>query len=137
MKLFQRKSQNRWLVLDQSFFSLFLPFSLIELSNVGAGLIDGLIVSNFLDAEAMAAAGIDLRVVYDPRELILRTQDNCPTFNVEREIAMAISEGAADPEEHLGLKILSGLAEDIKYVHSLETNNVILRFPLRTAEAEP
>ena len=45
-------------MLDQSFFALFLTFSLIELSNVGAGLIDGLIVSNFLDAEAMAAAGI-------------------------------------------------------------------------------
>ena len=58
MKLFSKKSANRWLVLDQSFFTMFITFSLIELANVGAGLIDGLIVSNFLDAEAMAAAGI-------------------------------------------------------------------------------
>ena len=58
MTLFRQKIANRWVVLDQSFFALFLTFSLIELSNVGAGLIDGLIVSNFLDAEAMAAAGI-------------------------------------------------------------------------------
>ena len=58
MKLFSKKKSNRWLVLDQSFFAMFITFSLIELANVGAGLIDGLIVSNFLDAEAMAAAGI-------------------------------------------------------------------------------
>lgn len=58
MVLRNHKKTNRWLVVDQSFFALFLTFSLIELANVGAGLIDGLIVSNFLDAEAMAAAGI-------------------------------------------------------------------------------
>ena len=56
--LSSKKTSNRWLVLDQSFFTMFITFSLIELANVGAGLIDGLIVSNFLDAEAMAAAGI-------------------------------------------------------------------------------
>ncbi|MBQ9686369.1 MAG: ATP-binding protein [Oscillospiraceae bacterium] len=72
--------------------------------------------------------GIDLRVVYDPKELIIRIQDNCPSFNVEREIAMTLSEGAADPGEHLGLKVLGGMASDIKYVHSLETNNVIMHF---------
>ena len=58
MKLLSREKSNRWLVLDQSFFAMFITFSLVELANVGAGLIDGLIVSNFLDAEAMAAVGI-------------------------------------------------------------------------------
>lgn len=73
--------------------------------------------------------GIDLRVVYHPKELIIRMQDNCPSFNVEREIALAFSQNADDPGEKLELKVLGGLASDIKYVHSLETNNVILRFP--------
>lgn len=58
MKFITESKSNRWLVLDQSFFAMFITFSLIELANVGAGLIDGLIVSNFLSAEAMAAAGI-------------------------------------------------------------------------------
>ena len=58
MNIFKRNKANRWLVLDQSFFAMFITFSLIELANVAAGLIDGLIVSNFLDAKAMAAAGI-------------------------------------------------------------------------------
>lgn len=73
--------------------------------------------------------GIDLRVVYDPEALIVRIQDNCPAFNVEREIAMAVSQGKLSPEEHIGMRVLGGLAEDIKYVHTLETNNAILRFP--------
>ena len=76
--------------------------------------------------------GIDLRVVYDSKELIIRMQDNCPSFNVEREIAMTLSKGVTDPGEHLGLKILGGMASDIKYVHSLETNNVIMRFSSET-----
>ncbi|MBR0152258.1 MAG: hypothetical protein IJM26_00610, partial [Lachnospiraceae bacterium] len=74
--------------------------------------------------------GIDLRVVYEPKELVMRIQDNCPAYNVERQIAMAMNDGTLDPEENLGLRILGGMADDIKYVHSLETNNVILRFPL-------
>ncbi len=74
--------------------------------------------------------GIDLRLVYDEKELILRMQDNCAAFNIERQIAMAIREDNQSPEEKLGLKILGGMAGDIKYVHTLETNNVILRFPL-------
>ncbi len=52
------KGSRRWKLVDQTFFSLFITFSLIELTNVGAGLIDGLVVSNFLSADSMAAAGI-------------------------------------------------------------------------------
>ncbi|MBQ6594440.1 MAG: ATP-binding protein [Clostridia bacterium] len=79
--------------------------------------------------------GIDLRVVYDPGELIIRMQDNCSAFDVERQIALAISESAPEPDQKLGLRILGGMASDIRYVHSLETNNVILRFPLEPAKA--
>lgn len=78
--------------------------------------------------------GIDLRVVYNPDELIVRMQDNCPSFNVERQIAMTVSQGGTEVGEHLGLKLLGGMASDIKYVHSLETNNVILRFPTAIQE---
>lgn len=75
--------------------------------------------------------GMDLRLVYHERELIVRLQDNCPAFDVEKQIALALSEG--DAEEHIGMKIIGGMASNIRYVHSLETNNVILRFPLTQA----
>ena len=79
--------------------------------------------------------GIDLRVVYDPEALIIRMQDNCPHFNVESEIARMVSQGKAGPDDYLGLKVLAGMVKDIKYVHSLETNNVILRLPLKAKKA--
>lgn len=74
--------------------------------------------------------GIDLRLVYDPEELVIRMQDNCSAFNVERQIAMAINDSSLNPDEKLGLRILGNMAVNIKYVHTLETNNVILRFPI-------
>lgn len=58
LNLYSQKKSDRWLVLDQSFLAVFITFSMIELANATAGLIDGLIVSNLFGAEAMAAAGI-------------------------------------------------------------------------------
>ena len=78
--------------------------------------------------------GIDLRIVFDPDGLIIRIQDNCPSFDVERQIAMAMSDTSLAPEDKLGLKVVGGMADDIKYVHSLETNNVILKFPTHKQE---
>ena len=78
--------------------------------------------------------GIDLRLVYDPKELIIRMQDNCAAYNVERQIAMAVSDGSLAPDEKLGLRILGNMAANIKYVHTLETNNVILTFPFGTVK---
>ena len=45
-------------MVDQSFLSLFLTFSLIEFANRGSGIIDGLFVANFLDADSIASVGI-------------------------------------------------------------------------------
>jgi Na+-driven multidrug efflux pump len=45
-------------MVNQSFFSLFITFSLIELSNVEAGICDGLIVGNFLNDNSLAAVGL-------------------------------------------------------------------------------
>lgn len=56
--IFKQKRINHWTVIDQSFFSLFLTFALIELSNVGSVLINSLIASNFFGPDAMAAIGI-------------------------------------------------------------------------------
>ncbi|MER2152250.1 MAG: MATE family efflux transporter [Candidatus Limivicinus sp.] len=43
---------------DQSFLSLFITFSLIEFTNRGSGIIDGLFVSNYLDTDSIASVGI-------------------------------------------------------------------------------
>ena len=52
------KSNKRNAVTDKMFISLFLTGSVIELSQVGSGFIDGVVISRFLGHDAMAAEGI-------------------------------------------------------------------------------
>ncbi|MBR3307107.1 MAG: ATP-binding protein [Lachnospiraceae bacterium] len=75
---------------------------------------------------------IDMRVVFRDGVLVVRLRDNCPMFNVEHYIAREISDTEEDGELRLGLRIIRGLAADISYVHTLDTNNVILRFPVQS-----
>lgn len=58
MNRFFSKTRNRWAITDRMFLSLFLTGAIIEFSQVGAGFIDGIIISRFLGREAMAAEGI-------------------------------------------------------------------------------
>lgn len=74
---------------------------------------------------------IDLRLVISEDELVIRLRDNCPMFDVERYIAQQIKDSNDDGDPHLGLKMIASLSENIRYVHSLENNNVILRFERR------
>ena len=74
---------------------------------------------------------IDLRLVISEDELVMRLRDNCPMFDVERYIAQQIKDSNDDGDPHLGLKMIASLSENIRYVHSLENNNVILRFERR------
>ena len=42
---------KRWLMVDQSFLSLFFTFTLMQLANRGSGIIDGLFVSRLVQLE--------------------------------------------------------------------------------------
>jgi anti-sigma regulatory factor (Ser/Thr protein kinase) len=75
--------------------------------------------------------GIDLRIVFAKNEMVMRLCDNCPAFDVERYIAQEIDRTEDKTSIRLGLKMISSLAENISYVHSLENNNVIIRFSVR------
>ena len=57
-KPFKKTRNNRWEIADKMFFSLLLTGSVIEFSQVGAGFVDGLVISRFLGPDAMAASGI-------------------------------------------------------------------------------
>ena len=74
---------------------------------------------------------IDLRVVVAENNLVMRIKDNCPAFNVEAEIAKEKRD--MDPEDiRFSLVVLGALAENINYVHSLDTNNVIISFSVKS-----
>ena len=53
-----KKNFNRWNIINKIFMDNFLAASFIELSAVGSVLIDGIVVSRMMSAEAMAAFGI-------------------------------------------------------------------------------
>lgn len=57
-KVLRENGRNRWQITDRMFFSLFITGSIIEFSQVGAGFVDGLVISRFLGSLAMAAEGI-------------------------------------------------------------------------------
>ncbi|MCR5480277.1 MAG: hypothetical protein K6F27_10535 [Ruminococcus sp.] len=83
-------------------------------------------VNGYLRTEQLSEILNAVSVVYADDELVMRLQDNCPMFDVERYIAQEIDRAE---DIRLGLKITGGLADDISYVHSLGNNNVIIRFP--------
>lgn len=56
--LLKKKKNNRWIITDKMFVSLFITGTIIQLSHVGAAFIDGLIIGRFLGSAALAAQGI-------------------------------------------------------------------------------
>ena len=78
---------------------------------------------------------IDLRIVFANDKIVMRLRDNCPMFDVEHYIAKQIDSASDNSKLRLGLKMIGSLANDIRYVHSLENNNVIITFPMPKNEA--
>ena len=69
---------------------------------------------------------IDLRVVITENKFVIRMRDNCPQYDVTKQIAVA----NADDAENIGIRIVSRLASDINYMHVFETNSLIISFNL-------
>ena len=77
---------------------------------------------------------IDLRVVIAGNDLVIRLRDNCPRYDVTKEIA-AVKE-ADDPTHNIGTRIVSNIASDITYLNTFDTNSLILRFQLNDSPAK-
>ena len=86
-------------------------------------------IINFGFPKCKRQPGLDLRLVFAKDEIVMRLRDNCPMFDVERYIAQEIDGTDESAELRLGLKLIGSFAENISYVHSLDNNNVIIRFP--------
>lgn len=72
---------------------------------------------------------IDLRIVITDNKFVIRMRDDCPHYDIIKAIAVANAEGA-DLSQNIGIRIVSGLASDINYMHAFETNSLIIRFNL-------
>ena len=72
---------------------------------------------------------IDLRVVITENRFVIRMRDDCPQYDVTKQIAAANADDA-DPASNIGIRIVSRLASDINYIHVFETNSLIVSFDL-------
>ena len=57
-------------------------------------------------------------------DLIIRFRDNGKAFDLTKWIKLFHDN--EDPSAHIGIKILTGLAKQVTYTNSLNTNNVII-----------
>ncbi len=68
---------------------------------------------------------IVVRVVHTDSGVVLRVQDNCVAFSPKDFVLML------DPVQktsHIGIRMINDLAEDMSYINSFNTNNLIIRF---------
>ena len=67
---------------------------------------------------------IDILLSKDEKDMILRVKDNCRPFNASEQKAMyeKVSLG-----NYMGIQMISKLAKDVKYVHTLNINNFIIK----------
>ena len=72
---------------------------------------------------------IDLSVVITENKFVIRMRDDCPQYDVTKQIAVANADGA-DPTQNIGIRIVSTLASNINYMHAFETNSLIISFNL-------
>ena len=94
---------------------LFVQIALEELSmNV---------ISHGFPKSRLKDPSIHVWILYDKGNLYLRFQDNCPRYNVMKHCAELQKESA---ERCVGLRLIAGISKEMKYVNTLNTNNLII-----------
>ena len=66
--------------------------------------------------------GIDYRLMMEGETITLTIRDLCQYFN---PVAWYEAHGSGDSEEGLGLRIITGLAKDIRYFNAFNSNNIV------------
>ncbi len=66
---------------------------------------------------------IDIRLIRKDSEWILRLRDNCRLFDPTEWIKKHEDE---DPSKNIGIRMVCRMAEDVKYLNTLDLNNLIL-----------
>ena len=73
-----------------------------------------------------SAKGLDVRAAYDEEEIILRFRDDGRRFNPEK-YASQILVSDRDPSKNVGLRIVSGLASEMRYTGLADCNVLYIR----------
>lgn len=66
---------------------------------------------------------IDIRVMYGDDGWVLRYRDNCKMFDPTEWLKM---HDDGDPTKNIGIRMVSGMAKDVKYLSTMELNNLTI-----------
>lgn len=67
---------------------------------------------------------IDLRLVYKDEGLTIRIRDDCKAFDPKKWIEIHQPE---DPMKNIGIRMVSEITEELNYINTMDTNNLIIR----------
>ena len=70
---------------------------------------------------------IDIRMLIKDDELILRIRDDCRPFNLPEQYELMRNRDADNPAGNMGIHIVVNSCRDIKYLSTMNTNNLIIR----------
>lgn len=68
---------------------------------------------------------IEVRVLLGKDEIVVRLQDDCEEFDVSEKY-YEIKDKIEDPESGMGLKLVHVFSEDVRYLNTLNLNNLIV-----------
>lgn len=69
---------------------------------------------------------IDMRILAKEDGLILRIRDDCRPFNLMERYRMTVAQDG-DPTRNIGIRMVVKMSRDVRYLSTLETNNLIIR----------
>ena len=68
---------------------------------------------------------IDMRILIKEEEVILRLRDDCRSFNPVERYKMTIEQ--EDVTKNIGIRMVMKMCSDVKYLSTMNTNNLIIR----------
>lgn len=75
-------------------------------------------------AQGKKDSSAELRVVKKNEDWIIRVRDNCKAFDPKQWIHIHNPE---DPSANIGIRMVCGMAKDVKYVNAMQLNTLIIK----------
>lgn len=110
-------------ILTRAFGAAFLTVAVTEFTQIGALLIDGIIIEHGFTRKS-GANRAEIRVTLNNDSLIIRVRDNGREFDLSKLANILTDESA--PYSNIGIKLICRSAKDIHYYRIWGMNTTIL-----------
>ena len=67
---------------------------------------------------------IELRLVKKDGDFVVSIRDNCRAFNPKKQLELTNPD---DPVSNIGIRMISGMAKEFRYVNPMRINHLIVR----------